>query len=274
MTLPISSSPDTGHGADPLVISLINQFWPKAINVFGGKSTAPAVMRNDIESTPDRQMIRCIGCLAAGDPYQGMGLGITIERLRVRPAESTVSPSIAPPCGARFSFPLGDGATHVRSRYGSFLRFEWQSIVPQGSVGPVFSSLDFAFVHLAGLPPVTMPFVAVIDDDEALCASLVDLMRSAGYRAEPFASAEQCLLSANRFSLDCIIADVHMPGMGGLDLIRKLHEQGIMTPVILITALSGKHLDEEAASIGALCLLRKPFETNSLLGWVERSLLP
>ena len=98
-------------------------------------------------------------------------------------------------------------------------------------------------------------------------------MRSIGYRAEPFASAEQCLLSSNRFSLDCIIADVHMPGIGGLDLIRKLREQGIMTPVILSTALPGKYLDEEAVSIGALCLLRKPFETSSLLGWVERSLL-
>ena len=160
-------------------------------------------------------------------------------------AERIVSPSIAPPFGAKYSFPLGDGATHVRSRYNS----------------------------LAGLPPVTAPLVAVIDDDEALCASLVDLMRSVGYRAEPFASAEQCLLAVNRFSLDCVIADVHMPGTGGLDLIRKLREQGIMTPVILITALPGKYLDEEAVSIGALCLLRKPFDTSSLLGWVERGLV-
>lgn len=118
-----------------------------------------------------------------------------------------------------------------------------------------------------------IPFIAIIDDDEALCSSLVDLMRSIGYRAEPFSSAEKFLMSADRFSLDCIIADVHMPGMGGLKLLRELHEQGIMTPVILITALPDKHLDEEAVSIGALCLLRKPFETSSLLNYVERSLL-
>ena len=117
------------------------------------------------------------------------------------------------------------------------------------------------------------PFLAVIDDDEALCESLVDLMRSVGYRAEPFLSAETFLECADRFSLDCIIADVHMLGMGGIDLLRALHEQGIRTPVILVTALPDKHLDEEAASRGALCLLRKPFKTSSLLDWIERSLL-
>jgi FixJ family two-component response regulator len=120
---------------------------------------------------------------------------------------------------------------------------------------------------------VTIPFVAIVDDDEALCSSLVDLMRSVGYRAEPFYSAETFLISANRPSLDCVIADVHMPGMGGLNLLRELREQGILTPVILITALPDKHLDDEASSRGALCLLRKPFEISSLLDCIARSLV-
>jgi FixJ family two-component response regulator len=120
---------------------------------------------------------------------------------------------------------------------------------------------------------VTIPFVAVVDDDEALCSSLVDLIRSIGYGAEPFYSAETFLMSANRSSLDCIIADVHMPGMSGLNLLRELREQGDPTPVILITALPGKHLDDEATSRGALCLLRKPFEIGSLLDCIERSLI-
>ena len=114
--------------------------------------------------------------------------------------------------------------------------------------------------------------VAIVDDDDALSASLADLMRSIGYRAEPFASAEMFLASANRFSTDCIIADVHMPGMGGLSMVDKLREQGIATPVILITALTDKHLDDAATFRGALCLLRKPFEISSLLGYLERSL--
>lgn len=119
---------------------------------------------------------------------------------------------------------------------------------------------------------MTIPFVAIIDDDEALCSSLADLMRSIGYRADPFTSAETFLMTSSRSGCDCIIADIHMPGMGGLNLIRELHNQGIVTPVVLITALPDKHLDEEASSLGALCLLRKPFETSSLLDCVERSL--
>jgi len=64
-----------------------------------------------------------------------------------------------------------------------------------------------------------------------------------------------------------------MPGMGGLDLLRKLREQGVMTPVVLVTALPDKQLDNDAVSAGAVCLLRKPFETSSLLDCVQRSLL-
>jgi FixJ family two-component response regulator len=124
-----------------------------------------------------------------------------------------------------------------------------------------------------GLRAVKSPFIAIIDDDEALCSSLVDLMRSVGYLAEPFVSAEEFLDSRHLYKLDCIIADVHMPGMGGLDLLRKLHEQGVTTPVILVTALPDKQLDDDAISAGAVCLLRKPFETSSLLDCVERSLL-
>src|SRR5215510_10597366 len=137
----------------------------------------------------------------------------------------------------------------------------------------IFPQLRFHdFAHLARLPSVTSPLVAIVDDDDALCSSLVDLMRSIGYRAEPYYSAETFLTSVNLLNVHCIVADVLMPGMSGFDLVRKLHEQGIMTPVILITALAGKPLDDEAISVGAFCLLRKPFETNSLLDCVERSL--
>jgi FixJ family two-component response regulator len=117
------------------------------------------------------------------------------------------------------------------------------------------------------------PFVAVIDDDMALCSSLVDLIRSIGYGAESFASAETFLTSDSGVGVDCIVADIHMPGMGGLDLLRELRERDVMTPVILITALPDKHLDQEATTRGALCLLRKPLETSSLFSYIERSLL-
>jgi CheY-like chemotaxis protein len=117
------------------------------------------------------------------------------------------------------------------------------------------------------------PLVAIIDDDEALCLSLVDLMRSIGYGAEPYGSAETFLSSSDLSSLDCIVVDVHMPGMGGLKLAKELHEQGFVVPIIIITALPDKSLDSEAASAGARCVLRKPFETSTLIDCVERSLV-
>ncbi len=129
-----------------------------------------------------------------------------------------------------------------------------------------------AVSRLRPTDPVRNPLIAIIDDDEALCSSLVDLMRSIGYRAEPFASAQALLASPNLSLFDCIIADVHMPGMSGLALVRKLRQQVGMTPVILITALPDKKLDDEAIAAGAQSLLRKPFETQALIDCVEGSL--
>lgn len=119
---------------------------------------------------------------------------------------------------------------------------------------------------------MTSALVSIIDDDDALRSSIVDLLRSVGYRVDQYGSAETFLASSNPAGFDCILADIHMPGMSGLDLLQKLHEQGITTPVILITALPDQHLDAEAMVLGAQCLLRKPFRTNSLLDCVERSL--
>jgi FixJ family two-component response regulator len=116
---------------------------------------------------------------------------------------------------------------------------------------------------------VRSPLVAIIDDDEALRSSLVDLMHSTGYRVEPFASTETFLASPNLFDFEGVIADVHLPGMSGLDLVRKLRVQGDMTPVFLITALTDRRLDDEATLAGAQCLLRKPFEARALLDCVS-----
>ena len=119
---------------------------------------------------------------------------------------------------------------------------------------------------------MTSPLVAIVDDDEPLCSSLVDLMRSIDYRAEAFGSAEALLGSSNLPLFDCMVADVRLPGMSGPHLVRKLRYHGRTTPVVLITALPDRHLDAEAISVGAQCLLRKPFEINALIDCVERSL--
>lgn len=138
--------------------------------------------------------------------------------------------------------------------------------------GGLFLLHSSDWLRLAMPHPVRNALIAIIDDDEGLCSSMVDLMRSIGYRAESFTSAEGFLASSSAALFDCVIADVHMRGMSGLDLVRKLREQGGAAPAILITALADKRLNDEAISAGAQCLLRKPFETKALLDCIERSL--
>jgi FixJ family two-component response regulator len=113
------------------------------------------------------------------------------------------------------------------------------------------------------------PLIAIVDDDDLLRASLVDLMRSLGYRAESYGSGEAFLAASDPRRFDHVIADVQMPGMGGLDLVRKLQELGDMPPVILITGLRDRRLDDQAAAAGARCLLRKPFDSTALLACFE-----
>jgi FixJ family two-component response regulator len=119
---------------------------------------------------------------------------------------------------------------------------------------------------------VTSPFIAIVDDDEVLCSSLVDLLRSAGYSGEPFTSAQALMASSDLPAFHCVIVDVLMPGTSGLDLVRKLREQGATTPVLLITALPDRRLDDAAIAAGANGLLRKPFDTEALLACIESCL--
>jgi FixJ family two-component response regulator len=112
-------------------------------------------------------------------------------------------------------------------------------------------------------------FIGIIDDDRGLCCSLVNLMHSYGYRAESFATAESFIDSSDQPLFDCVIIDVHLPGMSGVDLAKWLRSCGSSTAVILISALQDDHLDEQATSAGALCLLRKPFDATRLIGYIE-----
>jgi FixJ family two-component response regulator len=116
---------------------------------------------------------------------------------------------------------------------------------------------------------MTRLLIGIIDDDEALCLSMADLMSSTGYRSEPFFSAEAFLMSPNFLRFDCVIADIYLSGMSGLNLVQQIRKQRSTTPVILITASHNKHLNDEAVSLGACCLLKKPFETKALLDSVR-----
>jgi FixJ family two-component response regulator len=111
--------------------------------------------------------------------------------------------------------------------------------------------------------------IAVVDDDESFRVALVDSLSSFGYGADGYASAEDYIRAIGGRSFDCVVADIHMPGMSGLDLLHRLATQGPTTPIVLITARSDTNLEAKAATAGAACLLRKPFEIKHLIECIE-----
>jgi len=111
--------------------------------------------------------------------------------------------------------------------------------------------------------------IAVIDDDQSFRVALVESLSSLGYRADGYASADDYIGLIGGKSFDCVVTDIHMPGMSGLDLMKRLAAGGSTTPVVLITARSDTNLEAKAAAAGAACLLRKPFEINELIECIE-----
>jgi FixJ family two-component response regulator len=111
--------------------------------------------------------------------------------------------------------------------------------------------------------------IAVIDDDESFRVALVESLSSLGYGSSGYASAEDYVRVIGSSLVNCVVSDIHMPGMSGLDLMKHLTVRGATTPVVLITARSDANLEAKAAVAGAVCLLRKPFEINELIGCIE-----
>ena len=116
------------------------------------------------------------------------------------------------------------------------------------------------------------PLIAVIDDDEPFRTALVESLCSLGYRARGFASAEEFFAASGESSCDCVITDVHMPGMSGIDLKRLLIARDCRVPVIMITARTEPALEALAVASGAVCVLKKPFETATLIGCLQSAL--
>jgi FixJ family two-component response regulator len=115
-------------------------------------------------------------------------------------------------------------------------------------------------------------FIAVIDDDQSFRIALVESLGSLGYGARGFASAEEFITSEADASYDCVITDIHMPGMSGIELARLLISRPRRLPVVLVTARSDSHIDAHAAATGAICLLRKPFKTDALIDCLDKAL--
>lgn len=115
-------------------------------------------------------------------------------------------------------------------------------------------------------------YVAIVDDDESVREALGNLLRSVGFEVQAFSTAEAFLDSPERRSAACVVSDIQMPGMDGLELQRRLAASGSTLPVILMTAFPRDHVRRQAEEQGAVALLAKPFDGNRLIACVQRAL--
>jgi FixJ family two-component response regulator len=114
--------------------------------------------------------------------------------------------------------------------------------------------------------------IAIVDDDDLMRNALQGLLKSVGLQAQAFASAEEFLQSGEQRQTACLIADIRMPGMSGLELQAKLNAERCRIPTIFITAHGDAKMRMQALRAGAVEFLAKPFDDEVLLGNVRAAL--
>ena len=114
--------------------------------------------------------------------------------------------------------------------------------------------------------------IAIVDDDESVQRSLQDLIEADGFLARTFGSAEEFLESGLQREVACLITDIRMPGISGLDLQARLKADGLRTPIIFITAHGDARVRIQAMREGAAEFLMKPFDDQVLLTRVRAAL--
>jgi FixJ family two-component response regulator len=114
--------------------------------------------------------------------------------------------------------------------------------------------------------------IGIVDDDEGVRVALDALFRSAGFRVVMFPSAEALLSSTCLQITTCLVLDLHLPGMDGLSLQRRLADDGRTTPIIILTAYGDAETRARAMNEGAVAFLTKPFDAGLLLAEVARAL--
>jgi FixJ family two-component response regulator len=112
-------------------------------------------------------------------------------------------------------------------------------------------------------------FIAVVDDDAGVRDSLTNLIEAFGYTCSPFSSAEEFLAADCLSKLHCLITDVRLPGIDGLELQRRVKFERPDLSVIFITANQDKYVERQAIEEGAICFLYKPPDTTELLRVIE-----
>jgi FixJ family two-component response regulator len=113
--------------------------------------------------------------------------------------------------------------------------------------------------------------VTVIDDDPAMLKAIERLLGANGFDVEPFASAEAFLSSAAVSKAICLVLDIHLGGMSGIELRRRLVASGSKVPVVFVTALDDEAIRKEAMEAGCVAFLRKPFLSHLLIDAIENA---
>ena len=114
--------------------------------------------------------------------------------------------------------------------------------------------------------------VAIVDDDESVRDAVGSLFRSMGFRTEPFAGGKEFLAAPNLRGFSCLILDVQMPGMDGLELQLRLAAASHPIPIIFVTAYGDENTRARALRGGAVSFLTKPFSEDALLGAVQSAI--
>jgi FixJ family two-component response regulator len=114
--------------------------------------------------------------------------------------------------------------------------------------------------------------VAIVDDDDSMRSALHGLLQSADLPAQAFASAEEFLSSGQKHQISCLIADIRMPGMSGLELQAQLNAERCRIPIIFITAHGDEKMRMQALRAGAVEFMAKPFNDEALLESVRAAL--
>ena len=117
-----------------------------------------------------------------------------------------------------------------------------------------------------------VPVVSIIDDDASVRMATNRLVRSLGYVAHAFSSADEFLRSSHVNDTSCVIADVQMPGMSGVELQSLLLAQGRRMPIIFITAFPEESTRARALEAGAICFLTKPFDGPTLIKYLAAAI--
>jgi FixJ family two-component response regulator len=116
------------------------------------------------------------------------------------------------------------------------------------------------------------PVISIVDDDEAVRLALRSLVRSLGYVSNVFSSAEEFLESSQLNETSCLISDIQMPGMNGIELQSRLRILDHSTPIIFVTAFPDERNRARALEAGAIGFLEKPFEGRAMIMLIETAL--